>query len=49
MEREMRVLSKDLVERKIELYPDDRRMILGHEIAGRGEDMMLHVASTLMP
>jgi hypothetical protein len=48
MEREMRVLLKDLAERKLELYPDDRRMILGHEVAGTGEDMMLHVASTLM-
>jgi len=49
MEREMRGMLKDLVERKLELYPDDRRMILGHEIAGAGDDIMLNVVSTLMP
>jgi hypothetical protein len=49
IERGLRVLLKDLVERKLELYPDDRRMILGHELAQTGEDMMLNVVSTIMP
>ena len=49
IERGMRVLLKDLVERKLELYPDDRRMILGHELARTGEDTMFNVVSTLMP
>jgi hypothetical protein len=48
-ERGMRVLLRDLVERKLELYPDDRRMILGHELAKTGEDSMFNVVSTLMP
>jgi hypothetical protein len=49
MEREMRVVLRELVERKLALYPDDRRMILDHEIAEAGERMMLNVASILMP
>lgn len=47
--RGMRVLLRDLVERKLELYPDDPRMILGHELARTGENSMFNVVSTLLP
>lgn len=49
MEHGMRVLLMDLVERKLELYPDDRRMILGHELSQTGENSKLNVVSTLIP
>lgn len=49
LERGMRVLLKDLVQRKIELYPDDLRMILDHELTQTGENSMFNVVSTLLP
>lgn len=49
MELGMRVMLRHLMERKLELYPDDLRMILGHELAQTGEDSMLNVVSTVIP